>query len=147
MVYKTLAEMITFLEYGTKLHIGVLFFGNHGNEMCTLPHSRIIHISPLCDMFKNQSKKGYDRCFACRNLALKKAIATKQSFGDICINGIYEYTRPVIVDDEVVCIIYIGNVFDEKRRTGCTAGSAGIMNCWTASKKAYPNRISGSSAI
>lgn len=116
MVYKTLAEMITFLEYGTKLHIGVLFFGNHGNEMCTLPHSRIIHISPLCDMFKNQSKKGYDRCFACRNLALKKAIATKQSFGDICINGIYEYTRPVIVDDEVVCIIYIGNVFDEKNK-------------------------------
>ncbi len=116
MVYKTLNEMINFIEYGTKLHIGVLFYGNHGNEMCILPHSRHIHHSPLCDEFKERSKKEYTRCFTCRNLALKKAITTKQSFGGICINGIYEYTRPVISDGEIVCIIYIGNILDEKNK-------------------------------
>lgn len=116
MVYKTLNEMITFIEYGTKLHIGVLFYGSYGNEMCNLPHSRHIHHSPLCDEFKGRSKKEYSRCFACRNLALKKAIKEKRGFGDICINGIYEYTRPVIIDGEVACIIYIGNVFDETKK-------------------------------
>lgn len=115
MIYKTLDEMIDFIEYGTKLHIGVLFYGNHGNEMCTLKYSRLIHHSPLCDEFKGR-KNGYTRCFACRNLALKKAITTKKGFGGICINGIYEYTRPVIIDGEIVCIIYIGNIFDENNK-------------------------------
>lgn len=116
MIYKTLDEMITFIEYGTKLHIGVLFYGSYGNEMCNLPHSRHIHHSPLCDEFKGRSKKEYSRCFACRNLALKKAIKEKRGFGDICINGIYEYTRPVIIDGEVACIIYIGNIFDKENK-------------------------------
>lgn len=79
MEYKTLDEMITFIEYGTKLHIGVLFYRNHGNEMCNLPHNRHIHHSPLCNEFKERSKREYNRCFACRNLALKKAIAKKRA--------------------------------------------------------------------
>ena len=116
MVYKTLDEMISFIEYGTNLHIGVLFYGNHGNEMCNLPHSRHIHHSPLCDEFKERSKKEYTRCFTCRNLALKKAISNKCGFGGICINGIYEYTHPVIIDGEVACIIYVGNIFDEDNK-------------------------------
>lgn len=116
MIYKSLEEMITYLEYGTKLHIGVLFYGNYGNDMCNLPHNRHIHHSPLCSEFKERSKKEYTRCFTCRNLALKKAISTKQGFGGICINGIYEYTRPVIIDGEVACIIYIGNIFDEDNK-------------------------------
>ncbi len=113
MVYKTLNEMITYIEHGTKLHIGVLFCGNYGNEMCNLPHSRHIHRSPLCDHFKEQSKKEYTRCFKCRNLALKKAITEKHDFFGTCINGICEYTRPVLLNGEVVCVIYIGNCFDE----------------------------------
>lgn len=113
MTYKTLNEMINYLEYGTKLHIGVLFYGNYGNEMCNLPHTRRIHDSPLCDAFKNRSKKEFSRCFACRNLALKNALSKKESFGGLCINGIYEYTRPVMINDEVACIIYVGNFYDQ----------------------------------
>lgn len=117
MVYKTLNEMITYLEYGTKLHIGVLFYGNYGNEMCNLPHSRRIHHSPLCEEFKNRNKKEFSRCFACRNLALKKALSQQKSFGGLCINGIYEYTRPVMINDEVACIIYVGNFFDQDKKS------------------------------
>ena len=113
MVYKSLKEMINFIEYGTKLHIGVLFYGNHGNEMCNLNYDRSIHSSPICNEFKAR-RNGFKRCFACRNLALKKAISTKKGFGGMCVNGIYEYTRPVIIDGEVVCIIFIGNIFCEK---------------------------------
>lgn len=113
MIYRSLNDLITYLEHGTKLHIGVLFYGNYGNDMCNLPHSRHIHHSPLCEELKSRNKIGYKRCFTCRNLALKKALSLKKPFDGICINGIYEYTRPVLIHNEVACIIYIGNYFDK----------------------------------
>jgi YesN/AraC family two-component response regulator len=34
----------------------------------------------------------------------------KRDFGGFCVNGIYEYTRPVMIDGECVAIIFIGNI-------------------------------------
>lgn len=112
MEYSTLYDLIKYLEYGTKLHIGVLFLGNYGNEKCILPFSHEIHTGAACEKFKS---KNFKRCFKCRNLAIKKALATKKSFGGLCINGIYEYTRPVIIDNEIACIIYIGNILEPEK--------------------------------
>jgi len=109
MNYSTLFDMITFLEYGTKLHIGVLFFGNYSNEKFTLPIENTIHAGVICDEFKSHDR-GLERCFRCRNIAIQKALCEKKAFGGLCINGVYEYTKPVVVDDVVVCIIYIGNI-------------------------------------
>lgn len=105
-----LFDVIKYLELGTKLHIGVLFFGSFGNELCELPFSHQIHSSPFCTKAKAETKNGYRRCFACRNLAIEKALKTKLSFGGRCINGIYEYVRPVLTDGEVAAIIFIGNI-------------------------------------
>ena len=113
MNYSSLYDLITYLEYGTKLHIGVLFFGHYGNEKLALPHSQTIHSSPVCDEMKSLPG-GYPKCFKCRNAAIKKAMQTQKPFGGFCINGIYEYTRPVILDGDVACIIYIGNIFDKE---------------------------------
>ena len=107
-----LYNLIQSIEYGTKLHIGVLFFKDYGNSMCELPRHQKIHQSTICDFFKNQSRNSFFRCVRCRNLALHKALTTKKSFGGLCVNGIYEYTHPVIIDDEVACIIFIGNILD-----------------------------------
>ena len=112
MVYSKLSDMIKYLQYGTKLHIGVLFLGNYGNDMVMLPHEQQIHIGVLCDEFK---MRNFERCYRCRNRAIYKAIKTKKDFGGICINGIYEYTRPVIINDEVASIIFIGNIFDKEK--------------------------------
>lgn len=105
-----LYDLIKYLEFGTKLHIGVLFFGNYRNEMCELPFSHQIHSSPFCTYAKGNMKNGYRKCFACRNLAIEKAFRTKQSFGGTCIHGLYEYVHPVLVDGDVVCMIFIGNI-------------------------------------
>lgn len=113
MEYSDLYSMMEYLQYGTNLHIGVLFFGGYYNEMLKVPHKQMIHASPLCDEFKSYPN-GYKRCFRCRNMAIKKAMQTKAPFGGLCINGIYEYTRPVIINDEVASIIYIGNISDGK---------------------------------
>ncbi|MBQ9940543.1 MAG: helix-turn-helix domain-containing protein [Clostridia bacterium] len=108
-----LYNLIKYIQNGTNLHIGVLFLGNYWNKMCELPRNHIIHTAPICETIKNRSKTSYKKCFFCRNLALKKAITTKEPFGGICINGIYEYTHPVVVNNEVACIIFIGNILHE----------------------------------
>lgn len=112
MEYRSLYEVISCLQYGTKLHISVLFFNNYGNKKCTLPHEQTIHASPICNKFKEYGKHGFRRCFACRNLAIKKAMTDKKPFGGLCINGIYEYLHPVIINGDVACIIFIGNIIN-----------------------------------
>lgn len=107
-----LYNMIKYLQNGTKLHIGVLFFGSYGNKMCELPDAHRIHTSTICEEIKTSSKVSYKRCVRCRNLALRKALRTKKPFGGMCINGIYEYTHPVVINDEVACVIFIGNILN-----------------------------------
>ena len=109
-----LYNLIQNIEYGTNLHIGVLFFKNYGNIMCELPKRQEIHQNPICDAFKIRSRSSFMRCLRCRNLALKKAVTTKKPFGGLCINGIYEYTHPVIIDNDVACVIFVGNIATDK---------------------------------
>ncbi|MBE7042717.1 MAG: helix-turn-helix domain-containing protein [Ruminococcaceae bacterium] len=111
--YSTLYDLITYLEYGTKLHIGVLFLGNHGNRRLSIPFDHTIHSCPVCAELK-KNKQGFRRCYRCRNTAIQKAIRTKVSFGGLCINGVYEYISPVVINGEVVCILFIGNILSEQ---------------------------------
>lgn len=116
MEFSNLYDMITFLQYGTNLHIGVLFLGNYGNQKLQLPFKQKIHSGTVCNHFK-ASEGGYKKCYACRNLAINKALRTKTAFGGFCINGLYEYTHPVIINNEVACIIFVGNILDQEK--GC----------------------------
>ena len=104
-----LYDFIKYLEHGTKLHIGVLFIGNAGGDLTRLPQNRKIHSSKICEAFKTGAA-GYRRCFRCRNMALRKAIDTKEPFGGYCVNGIYEYTHPIVKDGEVCAVVFIGNI-------------------------------------
>ena len=110
MEYGTLFELIHCLQYGTNLHIGVLFFNDYGNEHCRLPFPQTIHSREVCDAMKQKSRQAFRCCFACRNLAIKKALTGRKAFGGICINGVYEYTHPVVIRGDVACIIFIGNI-------------------------------------
>ena len=112
MEYVDLCDLIKYLEYGTNLHVGVNFFGDTHSEKCRLPRERGYHSKPLCDKIK-KDPEDYARCFKCRNYALKKAIKRKKAFGALCINGVYEYTRPIVRDGEVLAVIFIGNILTE----------------------------------
>lgn len=108
-----LYDLIQYLEKGTHLHIGVLFFGRFGNALCRIPHAHTIHSTPVCWEMKSAGA-GYRRCFRCRNLALQKAINEKKPFGGLCAAGVYEYTHPLLVGDEVAAVIFIGNIYNEE---------------------------------
>ncbi len=109
MEHSSLYELIKAVQYGTKLHIGVCFFGKYYNEKLELPFEQTIHSSVVCTELKSRNGV-YPKCFRCRNAALKKAVETRSSFGGLCINGIYEYTRPVVINDTVVCVVFVGNI-------------------------------------
>ena len=109
MEYSTLYDLIKYIERGTKLHIGVLFFGSYGNERLIIPHSHQIHTGEICEYFK-RTPEGFKKCLACRNTAIRLAIENRVPFGAFCVNGAYEYTHPVIKDDDVAAMIFIGNI-------------------------------------
>lgn len=111
----SLYDLIQCIEYGTRLHIGVLFFHNYASPMCTLPYSHQIHKSPVCDSFKAVSQSSYSRCVRCRNFVIKKVLTTKAPLDGLCVNGIYEYTHPVLVGEDVAAIIFIGNILDREK--------------------------------
>jgi len=112
----SLQDLICFLEYGTHLHIGVLFLGNYGNSALKLSQEHTIHSSPFCWRMK-ETAAGIRRCYRCRNAAIRKALRTCAPFGGKCINGLYEYTHPVLREKEVVAIVFVGNILDGSEGT------------------------------
>jgi len=80
MEHSGLYDLIKYVEYGTRLHIGVVFLGGHLNSKCALPHSHTIHSNEICEKFK-KDPKDFERCFKCRNYAIKKAMRDKRPFG------------------------------------------------------------------
>ena len=118
MEYAYLTDLITALEYGTKLHISVLFLNHYGNEKTQRPMSQKVHQCPVCDKAKS-TPEGYADCFRCRNAVLKLATRRKKPFGGYCIKGVYEYCQPVVRNDQVVAVIFVGNILSgdkESRR-------------------------------
>jgi len=109
----SLYDMITYLQYGTNLHIAVLFLDTYGIEKLSLPRKHRLHSSAICNACKANSA-GLKECIRFRNQVIDKAMKTKIAFGGLCINGLYEYIHPVIINHEVACIIFIGNILDEE---------------------------------
>ena len=108
-----LKSLIESIEYGTNLHISVVFLEGYGNEKTRLDQNHTIHKTPVCDAAKS-SENGFLRCFSCRNRALDKAVSERRAFAGLCVNGVYEYCHPVVFCGNVVCVIFVGNiVFDE----------------------------------
>ena len=58
-----LYELIKFFQYGTNLHIGVWFLGDHGNKNTLLPKRHTIHTAPVCHKFKYASRRSFEKCF------------------------------------------------------------------------------------
>lgn len=115
MEHSNLYDLIACLEYGTNIHISVVFLDNFGNYKTDLIKERVIHSKPFCTFMKS-TQKGYRLCVSCRNRALKKAVSGRKPFGGLCFNGIYEYCHPVVGDNCVIAVIFIGNILSESSK-------------------------------
>lgn len=109
MEHETLTDMISALEYGTKLHISVLFLSKCGNERTNRPFSQRVHQCPVCDNAKS-TPEGYASCFRCRNTVVRMARQRQKSFAGLCTKGVYEYCRPVVRNGNTIAIVFVGNI-------------------------------------
>lgn len=114
MNYSNLYDLITSIEHSTKLHIGIIFFGVKRHERMLLPSEATIHSSRYCWKMK-ESTDMQKKCMRCRQLAIRKAMRTGKPFYELCINGVGEYTHPILIDGEMVGLIFIGNILDSDK--------------------------------
>ena len=124
-----LYDLIYFIQEGTKIHISVVFLENYGNDRTLLPSKHLFHSRPICRHAK--TTRGFSGCFHCKNLALNKAITTKQSFGGVCVNGIYEYCHPIMDNGTVIGVIFIGNIMpsqDNRERLENFSSDPALLN-------------------
>lgn len=122
----TLGDLIEILEMGTKLHISITFLDDCGNRKTQRTKSQSIHDSPVCMTIKHQHGK-LASCYRCRNTVQKAVIQHRKPMGGVCINGVYEYCHPVVYEDRVICVIFIGNILTadpaQRERLGEGIGS------------------------
>lgn len=121
--YSTLQSLIESLEYHTNIHISVLFLTEScRSEKNELEIEHVVHSKPFCDYMKQQ-KNGLRRCLACKQLAVRKAVREKKAFSGTCINGIYEYCSPIVIGEETLGIIFVGNIVLDReyfeKKTDC----------------------------
>lgn len=109
MDHATLGELIEALEKGTKIHISITFLDECGNRKTRRTHSQSIHDRPVCMAIKRQYNC-LPLCYRCRNTVQKAMIKRRKPMAGLCTNGVYEYCRPVVYNDRVVCVVFIGNI-------------------------------------
>ena len=108
----TLEKLLAALERGNKLCISILPLGRTAfSGRLFLSRERIIHAHPYCDRMK-ATPAGLEKCMACKSLATKKAVEGKEPFCSYCIHGAWEAVVPVVRDDTVLAVIFVGGLFE-----------------------------------
>lgn len=80
-----------------------------------LPHKYQMHASSFCDAAKS-TPKGYRVCMRCKMWTNEKASHRDTLFQGYCCYGIYKIVCPVLINDKVTCIIYLGNLTDDAEK-------------------------------
>ena len=111
--YASLWTLIQTLEYGKRFHISIDFFNSALRTQSQIPFRHIIHGTPFCDAVKLRPK-GLSRCMRCKQLAMDKAKKTHSGFGGRCVGGAYEYCHPVYKGEQLLCILFVGNIIQDK---------------------------------
>ena len=109
MEHATLSNLIDALERGTNMHICIAFLDNYGNRMTRCTGNQMTHDRPVC-LAAKKMPKGLDTCYRCRTTVQKAVIKSRKPMAGFCVNGVYEYSRPVIYEDHVICVLFIGNI-------------------------------------
>lgn len=112
MDYSPLSSLISSLERGTKLHICVTFFDNYGNRKTLPAYGQSFHSMPVCTAIKNMPG-GRAACYRCRKVVRTLVARHRRACSGLCVHGVYEHCRPVIYDDRVICVIFVGNVLTD----------------------------------
>ncbi len=114
---QNLQVMIDQLTKERHLHISILdLTGILNNTMTEISFKNVIHSKRFCDIAKS-TDKGYRTCLRCKMLANTKAIHEKMPFYGHCVYGLCEAVFPVVMNETVFAVVYIGNAVIDKKQT------------------------------
>ena len=114
---QSLETLIEHLEKGRGIHVSILDL----NGILSTPWTKIsfrhmIHSKRFCDIAKSTAR-GYSSCLRCKGMANRKVIGEKKAFCGQCIYGLYEAVVPVVIEQVVMAVVYVGNAVIEKLST------------------------------
>jgi len=112
MEHSTLEDLLNTLEKKGKIHICVSFQEKYGNVLLAQSAEHRYHKAPVCRYIR----KMYDRqqeCTHCRTVVERLVVRRKKPIAGCCPNGIYEYCSPVIYQDRVIAVVFVGNILTD----------------------------------
>jgi len=111
---QNLQTFIDQLQKGRNYHISILdVSGVLHTPLTELAHNTLVHSCAFCKIAKSTSH-GLHTCLHCKKLANAKAINSQTPFGGHCAYGLYEVAYPVIISNQVVAVVYVGNFMIDK---------------------------------
>lgn len=114
---QSLQVLIDMLTKGRKLHISILDINGILNTPSTkISFENAIHSKKFCTIAKS-TERGNRLCYHCKKLANTKAVEDKKTFCGHCLYGLYEASVPVIIDETVAAVIYVGNAVIDIEQT------------------------------
>ena len=112
----TLYEMVCCAEVGRKIHICIHdVSGALSAEKLKLDFSHKSHSCAFCDMAK-ETAQGYLKCVEHKERVNRIAAKKRTPFFGMCPYGIWEIAYPVKNEGKTICIIYLGNILENKGR-------------------------------
>lgn len=112
----TLYEMVCSAEVGRKIHICIHDVSGILNaENLRLDISHRIHSCAFCDIAK-ETAQGYLKCVEHKERVNRIAAKKRTPFFGMCPYGIWEIAYPVKNEGKTICIIYLGNILENKGR-------------------------------
>lgn len=106
----TLKELFDIFCADTDIHISVTdTSGITYSEPFSLPYKYRVHSRKYCDLAKT-SPQGFEKCMKCKKICNDMARRHLKPFDGLCSFGLYELVYPVIENNTMLCIIYIGNI-------------------------------------
>ena len=113
----TLYEMVCSAEVGRKIHICIHDVSGILNaENLRLDISHRIHSCVFCDIAK-ETAQGYLSCVRHKERVNRMAAKKGRPFFGMCPYGLWEIAYPVRVDEKNICIIYLGNILENRNET------------------------------
>ena len=117
MQIASLNSFVKFLTESTGVRICLHdISGILADERLFAEHKYTIHSSEFCSAAKT-TPRGLELCLKCKKTANRKAAYGGEYFCGRCAYGLVELAYPIVIDFGVKCIIYAGNVVNDKEET------------------------------
>ena len=112
-----LQALIDLLTKNRGIHISILdLSGVLSTPSTKISFDNVIHSKKFCDIAKSTAR-GYRACLRCKRKANQKAVNGKKCFMGHCYFGLYEAAYPIVMDERVLAIVYVGNAIVDEPKT------------------------------